>query len=274
MASLAHVYPPRIVLSFGSSDPSGGAGIQGDVLTCAALGAHAVTVLTALTARDTSAVEAMQPVDSEWVADQARSLLEDMPVHAFKIGVLGGIENVAVIAEVVADYPDIPLVFDPDLAAGQSDPLADEEMHEALCDLLVPLASVLTCDSTEILQFCGGAADEREATDAAECARQLLAMGARHVLVTGAHEQTPQVVNTLFGASGLIRADAWERLAGRYHGAGSTLSAAIAALLARGVDLSDAVGQAQQFVWHALAHGWRLGMGRTVPNRFRAVPDA
>lgn len=270
MASFADTSLPGIVLCFGAADPSGGAGLQGDVLTCAALGVHPLTVLTAVTIRDTSAVEGIQAIDEEWVADQARALLEDMPVHAFKIGALCAVECIECIAEVIADYPDVPMVLDPGPGADQGDPLADEELHDALTALLVPLATVMTCDSQEILVFGADGPGADDGQEVADCARRLLALGARHVLVTGAHEHTPQVINTLFDPSGVIRADAWERLPGRYHGAGSTLSAAIAALLARGLGVSEAVQQAQRFAWDALSHGWRLGMGRTMPNRFHA----
>ena len=102
---------PAVVLTFAASDPSGGAGIQADVLTLASMGCHPLSVLTAITVQDTLGVEGVQPLDSEWVADQARCLLEDMPIDAFKVGVLGSVENITVIAEILADYPDVPLVL-------------------------------------------------------------------------------------------------------------------------------------------------------------------
>ena len=104
---------PPLVLTFAASDPSSGAGMQADLLTLASMGCHPLTVVTAITVQDTMGVEALQPIDSEWVSDQARCLLEDMPVDAFKIGVLGSVENIAAIAEIVSDYPDVPLILDP-----------------------------------------------------------------------------------------------------------------------------------------------------------------
>ncbi|HQT26607.1 MAG TPA: bifunctional hydroxymethylpyrimidine kinase/phosphomethylpyrimidine kinase, partial [Burkholderiales bacterium] len=101
--------PPPIVLCFSATDPSGGAGLQADILTIASMGCHPVSVVTALTIQDTIGVEDVMAIDADWVADQARSVLEDMAVHAFKIGVMGSVENIAAIAEVVSDYPDIPL---------------------------------------------------------------------------------------------------------------------------------------------------------------------
>src|SRR4029453_8965584 len=129
---------PPLVLTFAASDPSGGAGIQADVLTLASMGCHPLSVITAITVQDTLGVEGLQPLAAEWVRDQARFLLEDMPVDAFKIGVLGSVENIAAIAEILADYPDVPLVLDPVLASGRGDELASDEMLHALRELLLP----------------------------------------------------------------------------------------------------------------------------------------
>ena len=110
---------PPLVMTFAASDPSGGAGIQADILTLASMGCHPLSVLTAITVQDTMGVEAVQAIDADWVADQARCLLEDMPIDAFKIGAMGSVENIAAIAEILSDYPDVPLVLDPVLASGR-----------------------------------------------------------------------------------------------------------------------------------------------------------
>src|SRR6266545_3795458 len=112
---------PPIVLAFAAADPTGGAGEQADLLTLAAMGCHALSVITAITVQDMVGVENSQAVDSDWVVDQARLVLEDMPVAAFKVGMVGSIENIAAIAEVVSDYPDVPLVFDPVVVSGRGD---------------------------------------------------------------------------------------------------------------------------------------------------------
>src|SRR5512139_2424266 len=127
VAPAANLSPP-IVLTFAASDPTGGAGLQADILTLASLGCHPLSVVTAVTVQDTAGVEGVLPLDAEWVADQARALLEDMPVAAFKLGMLGSIEAISAIAEVISDYPDIPVVLDPVLASGRGDQFADEEM--------------------------------------------------------------------------------------------------------------------------------------------------
>jgi hydroxymethylpyrimidine/phosphomethylpyrimidine kinase len=132
MRSDAEVDFPPIVLTFAASDPSGGAGMQADILTLASMGCHPLSVLTAITVQDTLGVEAMMALDAEWISDQARCLLEDVPVDAFKIGVLGSVENIAAIAEIISDYPDVPLVLDPVQASGRGDELASDEMMHAV----------------------------------------------------------------------------------------------------------------------------------------------
>ena len=122
---------PPIVLAFSAADPSGGTGIQADVLTLASMGCHPLSVITALTVQDTLGIEGMQAIESEWVVDQARCLLEDMPVDAFKVGALGSVENIAAVAEIISDYPDVPLILDPALAEGAGEELATDEMVHA-----------------------------------------------------------------------------------------------------------------------------------------------
>jgi hydroxymethylpyrimidine/phosphomethylpyrimidine kinase len=256
---------PPIVLAFAASDPSGGAGIQADVLTLASLGCHPLSVLTAITVQDTLGVEGLQPLEAEWVADQARCLLEDMPVDAFKIGVLGSVENIAAIAEILADYPDVPLVLDPVLASGRGDELASDEMLHALRELLLPRTTILTPNSTEARRLADG--DEDEEPSLALCAQRLIETGCEHVLITGTHEPTDQVINTLYGKAGVVRSDRWRRLPGNYHGSGCTLASAIAAMLANGLELPEAVREAQDYTWHALARGYRPGMGQFLPDR-------
>src|SRR5215472_12474911 len=256
---------PPIVLAFAASDPSAGAGIQADVLTLASMGCHPLSVVTAITVQDTLGVEGLQPLDAEWVADQARCLLEDMPVDAFKIGVLGSVENITAIAEILADYPDVPLVLDPVLASGRGDELASEDMLGALRELLLPRTTILTPNSTEARRIAE--VDEDETASLASCAQRLMDLGGEYVLITGTHEPTPQVINTLYGKGGALRSDSWERLPGSFHGSGCTLASAIAAMLANGLEIPEAVREAQEYTWNALAKAFRPGMGQWLPDR-------
>src|ERR1700716_1921339 len=140
---------PPIVLAFAAADPTGGAGLQADVLTLAAMGCHPLSVVTALTVQDTSGVERLRAVEHEWVAEQARLLLAEMRVDAFKLGVLGSAQNVAAIAAVLAEHPDIPVVCDPVLASGRGDTLASGEMIDALREKILPQSTVVTPNSLE-----------------------------------------------------------------------------------------------------------------------------
>jgi hydroxymethylpyrimidine/phosphomethylpyrimidine kinase len=255
-------------MTIAASDPTGGAGIQADMLTLASMGCHPLSVITALTIQDTGGVEDILPIDADWVADQARALLEDMPISAFKLGMLGSAEIVSVVAEILADYPDIPLVLDPVLASGRGDALADDETIDAMIELLLPQTTILTPNILEARRLALDDDIEDDDPDAAECARRLIATGCEFVLITGTHANTSQVVNTLYSNEGIVRSDQWERLPGSYHGSGCTLASAIAANLANGLDIADAVRDAQDYTWQTLVAAFRPGMGQFIPDRF------
>ncbi len=256
---------PPAVLSFAASDPSGGAGIQADILTLASMGCHPLTVITAITVQDTSGVEAISPVDADWVADQARAILEDIPVAAFKIGVMGSVENVQAIAEIVSDYPDIPLILDPVLASGRGDEFANEDMLAAMKELLIPQCTVITPNTPELRRLA--LEDDEDGIGIEKLSMRLIEMGCEYVLVTGTHESTADVINTMFFEKGIVRSDVWARLPGSYHGSGCTLASALAATIARGLDISEAAREAQEYTWQALKFGFRPGMGQFVPDR-------
>jgi hydroxymethylpyrimidine/phosphomethylpyrimidine kinase len=245
---------PPMVLAFAASDPTGGAGLQADLLTLAARGCHPLTVVTALTVQDTSGVESLHPVEPSRVADQARCLLADLPVAAFKLGVLGSAGNAAAIARILAAHPEVPVVVDPVLASGRGDALSSAGSIIAIQEKIFPLTTVATPNSLEAERLGGVAA--------------ILGRGCRYVLVTGTHEESPEVVNRLYDSSGLVREDRWQRLPGEYHGSGCTLASAIAAALANGLAVPEAAREAQQFTWHALAAGFRPGAGQFIPQRF------
>jgi hydroxymethylpyrimidine/phosphomethylpyrimidine kinase len=266
--------PPPIVLSFAANDPSGGAGLQADMLTIASLGCHPLSIVTAITVQDTAGVDSVMPLDAEWVADQARAVLEDMPVHAFKIGLLGSVEIIAAVAEIISDYPHIPLVMDPVLTSGRGDELANEEMIDAMRELLLPQVTLLTPNSLEARHLAQQEDDHHGVSlDLSLCAQRLLDMGCAYVLITGTHENSVQVINTLFAANGIVRNDKWERLENTYHGSGCTLASAIAASLANGLSIDESVIEAQDYTWHTLQAGFRPGMGQYIPDRLFWAKD-
>ncbi|GAA4342221.1 hydroxymethylpyrimidine/phosphomethylpyrimidine kinase [Pigmentiphaga soli] len=270
----ASALTPPLVLTFAPSDPSGGSGIQADLLTCASMGCHALTVVTALTVQDSAGLEDAEPVAADWIDDQARSLLEDMPVRAFKIGGLLTAEAASAIAEVLADYASVPVVLHlgadpPGVTDAETEDSAEEALSAAL-ELLVPQATLVVVDNLLAARLVADGLVELESDDdSAE--RALLRLGAGWVLGTGLHRGGDgRVVNTLLTAepeADPVRYE-WPRLAGNFRGAGATLSAAIAALLAGGMEVRDAVAEAQEYLWQALSAGFQPGMGRLLPDRF------
>lgn len=259
---------PPIVLTFAGSDPTGGAGVQADLLTLAGLGCHPLSVITAITCQDTAGIEGILPIDSDWVTDQARLILEDMPVAAFKLGFLGSVDNIAAIAAIVSDYPDIPLVLDPVLASGRGDDMSSEDMVEAINELLIPQTTILTPNSQEARRLAAQNEDDITGLALQTCATRLLDQGSEFVLITGTHENTTRVINTLYGEEGVLSAEEWERLPHTYHGSGCTLASALAAMLANNLDMIEAVYQAQEYTWQTLSAGFRAGMGQHIPDRF------
>ena len=262
--------PPPIVMSFAATDPTGGAGLQADVVTVASLGCHPVSVATAITAQDTHGVHAVHALEARWVLEQARALLDELSVAAFKLGVLGSAENATAIAGLLGAHRRVPLVLDPVLASGRGDSLASSASVEVLRDLLLPLTTVLTPNSVEARKLAGAPAD----ASLDECAGRLMARGAAYVLVTGTHEAGGEVVNTLYGPNGTRQAQTWPRLPGSYHGSGCTLASAIAAYLALGHGVLDAVLGAQDYTWRALQAGFRPARGQFLPVRFHSHETA
>lgn len=250
-----------VVLTLSGSDPSGGAGIQADIEALASHGCHCAPVITAITVQDTQDVKSYAPLDGTLIMEQARAVLEDMPVAAIKIGMLGSVEAAEAIYGVLRDYPNIPVVLDPIVSSGGGSALADDELLEALDTLLLPNTTVLTPNSLEARLL----APEADNLDA--CAMALLDKGCEFVLITGTHENTPQVTNQLYGNHRLLESFTWERLNGSFHGSGCTLAASVAGLLAQGLEPFSAVHEAQAYTWETLKHGYRVGMGQALPNR-------
>lgn len=252
---------PPVVLVFGGSDPTGGAGLSADVLTLGSFGCHPAPIATAVTAQDTEGLKQYMPVPPELVIAQARAVLEDMPVAAFKTGMLCNSAIASAIASIVDDYPEIPLIVDPVQQSGRGDPLSEEPLEDALRVLLIPRALLITPNTEEARRL----APEADTLDA--CGQELLSLGCEYVLITGTHENTPQVLNRLYGNKRLLDTFTFDRLPYSYHGSGCTLATACAAVIAHGLDPVNAIAQALHYTWHTLKHGYRLGMGQHLPDR-------
>jgi hydroxymethylpyrimidine/phosphomethylpyrimidine kinase len=248
-------------MTFAGHDPGGGAGIQADIEALASQGCHAAPVITALTVQDSNDVYEFTVLEPEYVERQARVILEDMPVAAFKTGMLGNPDIVEAIHQILLDYPDVPLVLDPVLASGNATRLGDSGLPDSIRRLLLPRATLVTPNSPEARLL----APEADTLDA--CAYAMLDRGAENVLITGTHESTRDVVNTLYRRHERLESFTWERLPYSYHGSGCTLAASLAGLLAHGIDIFEACHEAQRYTWQALQHGYRPGMGQHLPDR-------
>ena len=250
-----------VVLCFSGLDPTGGAGIQADIEAITSMGCHPAPIVTALTVQDTQGLIRFEACDPLLLVEQARAVLEDMPVRAFKLGMLASTAIIEAVHSVLIDYPDIPVVFDPVLSAGAGGALIEDGAIDSLRALLLPQTSVLTPNSIEA-RTLAPTADTLTA-----CAEALQDMGCEFVLITGTHELTEDVTNTLYGNHRELEQFHFARLPHQYHGSGCTLAASIAGLLAQALEPFTAIHEAQAYTWDSLHHAYRAGMGQWIPNR-------
>lgn len=256
--------PVPTVLSIAGSDPSGGAGIQGDLKTFAAFRVHGCAVVTALTAQNSRGVRDVWPVPADVVTQQLTTLLDDVEVHAVKIGMLGNASIIRAVAGVLRGFPSVPIVLDPVLRATAGGTLLEASAVSALLDDLVPLATLVTPNATEAGVLAGEPAPT-STEDAARVAQLIVTRGAAAALVTGGHlDGRTTSVDVLAMERGVEMFSIARVAGGGAHGSGCALSSAIAALLARGYGLSLACAEAQQFVARAIGDGQELGIGRGV----------
>ena len=258
------VYRYARVLTIAGSDSGGGAGIQADLKTFAALGCYGMSAITALTAQNTVGVQAIHGVPPEFLKAQIQSVVEDIGVDAVKVGMLHSPGMVEVVAWAIAHYRLPHVVLDPVMVATSGDRLITSDTVQVLVEQLFPLASVITPNLDEAALLLGRDIPNAQALDAA--AQDLLAMGAQAVLLKGGHLAGQEVVDLLVQAQG--QADGPQRLASpriasrNVHGTGCTLSSATAAHLALGHSLSDAVHHARSFILSAIAQGADVSTGQ------------
>jgi hydroxymethylpyrimidine/phosphomethylpyrimidine kinase len=249
-----------VVLCFSGHDPSGGAGVQADIETLVSHRCHAASVITVLTEQDSRNVKKLLPQTPEDIVSQAHTVLVDMDVKAFKIGLIGHHKTAEAIHAILQKYPHIPVVLDPVLAAGGGAAMSDRQLLDAIVALLLPRTTVLTPNSHEARKLTG-------LDDLDQCGLALLDKGCNYVLITGAHETTPVVSNRLYHDRRCVETYHWDRLPASYHGSGCTLAASIAGLLAQGLTPAQAAGEAQEYTWNALHHGYLAGKGQHNPDR-------
>jgi hydroxymethylpyrimidine/phosphomethylpyrimidine kinase len=263
---------PACVMSFNASDPSGAGGLAGDVATIAAMGAHALPVVTSIVMRDTAEVFDQHVLEADVVAEQARSILEDVTIAAWKVGFLGSAEIVGAVAEILSDYPDVPLVsYLPNLSWVEEE--EQQSYLESFRELVLPQTEVLVGSHQTLTDFLLPDWDNERPASPRELAVAAAEHGTRFVLVTSVvlpNTKGPDqfLDNVLASAQGAITGEKFERFDVAFVGAGDTLAAALAALLASGAELHAAVGEALTFLDQALDAGFRPGMGNVVPDRF------
>jgi hydroxymethylpyrimidine/phosphomethylpyrimidine kinase len=261
-----------IALTIAGSDSSGGAGIQADLKTFAALGVYGASAITALTAQNTQGVDAVLVVPPDFVARQIRVVVRDLDVRAVKIGMLATSEIVEAVAGQLEALPGVPVVLDPVMAAASGDPLLDEDAVETLRALLLPRAALITPNLPEAAMLLGASEAKDEAQMRAQAAA-LRGLGARAVLIKGGHAEGPDAVDILADGEGVLPLLARRVATSNTHGTGCTLSSAIAAELAKGASLRQAVTSAKAYVTAALQHAGELqiGKGRGPVHHFHAL---
>ena len=257
-----NIYSSRpVVLCLSGHDPSGGAGLQADIEALLAQGCHAAPVVTALTVQNTVNVRDFRVLDREWVLAQAAAVLGDSTVAAVKLGMLGSLEMVDTVVELLQAHPHLPMVCDPVLRAGGGGRLGKDEVGYAMRERLLPLATIATPNLPEariLAELPDGSADE--------CAEKLLPF-CRHLLITGGHGDEHEVHNRLYSRDGSRHTFTCHRLPGSYHGSGCTLASTLAGRLAIGEELVSAVQTALNYTWRTLRDAEQLGQGQFVPRR-------
>jgi hydroxymethylpyrimidine/phosphomethylpyrimidine kinase len=262
--------PPK-ALTIAGSDSGGGAGAQADLKTFLACRVHGMSALTAVTVQNSLGVSGFYELPPNAVAEQIESVASDIGVDAAKTGMLASAAIMTAIAEVVVRLGIGPLVVDPVAASQHGDPLLRPDAFEALRDVIIPLAALITPNLGEIKLLTGVEVHSR--ADMEEAAEALLALGPRAVLVKGGHLPTGDAVDLLHDGSGYVELSAPRHESIHTHGSGDTLAAAITAGLARGLGLADAVREGKTFVTGAVAGSFPLGAGLGPVGHFWRVRD-
>lgn len=251
-----------VVLCFSGLDPSGGAGIQADIESISSHGCIAAPIITAATVQDTQDVISFAPMPADLIIEQARAVLEDMPISVIKIGMVGSTEIAEAINQILTDYPAISVIYDPVFSTEKDGALSTPDLVDCVRDLLLPKTTILTPNIFEAHALAPGS------DTPAAAAIGLLETECEYILLTGTHGKTPDVVHSLFSNHRELKQFHYDRLPHKYHGSGCTLAASIAALLAIGQEPVGAIHHALDYTHKTLVNGRRIGMGQLHPDRF------
>ncbi|RYY79362.1 MAG: hydroxymethylpyrimidine/phosphomethylpyrimidine kinase [Moraxellaceae bacterium] len=251
------------VLCFSGLDPSGGAGLQADIEAIGQSGAHAAIACTAITVQDSQQVYDFEAVSSQLLLQQANAVYHDLPVKAFKSGMLGTTDNIAMLADFLQDKSDIPYVLDPVLVANSGGSLGDPATLVKAFKTLIPKASLITPNTVELRALTG----QNQIGDAVKA---LFDVGAQALLVKGAHEHEPyRIRHWLYLNAECVAESRWQRLDAEFHGSGCSLASYIAGRLALGMALKDAVQQGELWLHCALKRAdMPHDQGQRIPRRF------
>jgi hydroxymethylpyrimidine/phosphomethylpyrimidine kinase len=254
------------VLCFNSNDPSGAGGLTADILAMSSVGAHVLAISTGSYVRDSAETFDHMPMDEDAVDEQARIILEDISVQVIKVGFCGTPENVATIAELCTDYADVPVVaYMPSLSWWQDDPI--EAYQDAFMELLLPQTTVLVGNHSTLWRWLLPEWGSERPPTARDIAKAAADKGVPYTLVTGLPQGHQHLENALATPLTVLVSETIERFDAVFTGAGDTLSAALAGLLAMGDDLEASVGEALGFLDCSLDAGFRPGMGHAVADR-------
>ena len=264
---------PACVIVFNASDPSGAGGLAADITAIASVGAHALPVVTGAYARDSAETYDHFAFEEEAVAEQARAILEDVAVQVIKVGFVGSPETISTIAEIAADYAEVPLIaYMPDLSwwdEGQIDLYLD-----AFRELMLPQTTVLVGNHSTLWRWLLPDWSSERSPTARDIAKAASDLGVPYTLVTGIPLPEQYIDNVLATPQTVLGSEKFERFEALFSGAGDTLAAALAALVASGTDLAGAATEALAYLDRCLDAGFRPGMGNVIPDRlFWAQPE-
>jgi hydroxymethylpyrimidine/phosphomethylpyrimidine kinase len=263
---------PACILVFNASDPSGAGGVTGDALTIASVGSHPLPIVTGVYIRDTAEIFDHIALDEEAVAEQARAVLEDLSVQVIKVGFCGTPETLSTIAEITADYADVPVVaYMPNLAWWQEGEI--DNYLDAFRELMLPQTTLLVGNHNTLWRWLLPDWSSEKPPSAREIARAAAEKGTPYTLVTGISTPDQFIDNVLAAPNSVLLSERVERFDAVFAGAGDTLSAALAGLLASGTDLQVATTEALTYLDHSLNGGFRPGMGHVIADRLFWAPQ-
>ena len=253
-------------MTFNACDPSGAGGLTADITAIASAGGHALAIVTGAYVRDTSEIFDHICFDEETVGEQARTVLEDMAVSAIKVGFVGNPENISVVAEIAADYAEVPLIaYMPNLSWWNEDKI--ESYLDAFRELMLPQTTVLVGNHSSLWRWLLPDWSGERNPSAKDIAKAAAQLGVPYTLVTGIPLPEQFIDNALATPQAILYSEKFERFEAVFSGAGDTLSAALTALLGNGHDLQAATSEALTYLDQSLSAGFHPGMGQTVPDR-------